>query len=289
MNLLREVRNIGFILGAIAVLFMLSSTVVWADTFRIALTQASSGATKKYRPLEIYLKGQGVDVQFVAARDYPHAAKLFAAGKADAMFCGSGVAGTMIIKGLAKPVLRPVSEAGYSTYWAVIVAPKEVAKFDGTASFFTGKKVLAARLASSGEVFYRSIPGINSVGSTYLPAANHGAAIDALAKGVGDAAVVKVWVWESMKDKYPQLQMVGQDRGENPDGTLIMANTADKDVMEKVTRAIFAVNDDFGPTAEAVREGMDIRFFTKTTEADFEHTLGLLKRAGVDKDFNFAF
>lgn len=289
MNGLKGMKKIGLILGVIAVLCMLGSSVAWADTFRIALTQAKSGAAKKYRPLEAYLKGKGIDVQFVAAKDYPDAARMFAAGKADAMFCGSGVAGTMIIKELATPLLRPVSKAGHSTYWAVVVAPKGAEKFDGTADFFKGKKVLASRLASSGEFFYRSVPGIKDAGSKYLPAANHGAAIDALAKGAGDAAVVKVWVWESMKEKYPQLAMVGQDRGENPDGTLIIANTADKAIVEKVSSAIFGINDDYSAAAEAVREGMKLRFFTKTTGADFEHTLALLKRAGVSKSFNFSF
>jgi len=286
---LKGTRKIGLVFGIIAVLCMLGSSVAWADTFRIALTQASSGAAKKYRPLEAYLKGKGIDVKFVAAKDYPDAAKKFSAGEADAMFCGSGVAGTMIIKELATPLLRPVSKAGHSTYWAVVIAPKGAAKFDGTAEFFKGKKVLASRLASSGEFFYRSIPGIKDVGSQYLPAANHGAAIDALAKGAADAAVVKVWVWESVQEKYPQLQMVGQDRGENPDGTLIIAKTADKEVVKKVSSVLFGSNDDFSAEAEAVREGMKMRFFTKTTEADFEHTLALLKSAGVNKSFNFSF
>lgn len=285
----KGMRKVGLVMAAVAVLLMLGSTAALADTFRIALTQASSGAAKKYRPLEAYLKGKGIDVRFVAAKDYPDAAKMFADGKVDGMFCGSGVAGTMLIKELATPMLRPVSQAGHSTYWAVVVAPKGSASFNGTSEFFKGKKVLASRLASSGEFYYRSIPGIESVGSTYLPAANHGAAIDALAKGAADIAIVKVWVWESMKEKYPQLALVGQDRGENPDGTLIIANKADKELVEKVRSTIFGINDDFSAEAEAVREGMKMRFFTKTTEMDFEHTIGLLKRAGVDKSFNFSF
>ena len=289
MQRIKGLRKIGSIVGFVAILLMVMSTVSWAETFRIALTQASSGAAKKYRPLEAYLKDQGIDVKFVAAKDYPDAAKMFAAGEADAMFCGSGVAGTMIIKELATPLLRPVSKAGHSTYWAVVVAPEGAEKFNGTADFFNDKKVLAARLASSGEFYYRSVPGIKDVNSTYLPAANHGAAIDALSKGAADAAVVKVWVWESMKEKYPQLTMVGQDRGENPDGTLIISNKADKALVEKVSSAIFGINDDYSAEAEAVREAMSMRFFTKTTEEDFEHTLALLKRAGVNKSFNFAF
>jgi ABC-type phosphate/phosphonate transport system substrate-binding protein len=285
----KGMRRVGPVLAAIAVLLMLGSTAAWADTFRIALTQASSGAAKKYRPLEAYLKSKGIDVRFVAARDYPDAARMFAEGQVEGMFCGSGVAGSMIIKELATPLLRPVSQAGHSTYWAVVIAPRGTAAFDGSGEFFRGKKVLAARLASSGEIFYRAVPGIGDVDSTYLPAANHGAAIDALAKGAADLAIVKVWVWEAMKEKYPQLELVGQDRGENPDGTLIIANQADSALVAKVGSAIFGINEDSSAAAEAVRDAMKLRVFTKTTVKDFEHTLGLLQRAGVDKSFNFTF
>ena len=62
-----------------------------------------------------------------------------------------------------------------------------------------------------------------------------------------------------------------------------------KEVVKKVSSVLFGINDDFSAEAEAVREGMKMRFFTKTTEADFEHTLALLKSAGVNKSFNFSF
>jgi len=259
-----------------------------SETFRIAITQAKMGAARKYRPLESYMKDKGIDVQFVAAKDYPAAARMFDEGDVDAMFCGSGVAGSMIIKDLAYPLLRPKSKAGHSTYWAVVIAPKGNEKFDGNAEYFKGKKVLASPLASSGEFYYRSIPDIEGQGQL-LYASSHGSAVDALAKGAADAAVVKNWVWESMKDQYPQLELVGQDRGENPDGTLIVAKKADKDLVEKVGSVLFGINEDQSPAADAVREKMDMTVFIETTKEDFQHTLSLLREAGVDEGFNFRF
>ena len=52
------------------------------------------------------------------------------------MFSGSGIAGCMIIKDLAYPVVRPVSNGGWSTYWAVVLAPKGSPRFTQDAAYF---------------------------------------------------------------------------------------------------------------------------------------------------------
>jgi hypothetical protein len=39
----------------------------------------------------------------------------------------------------------------------------------------------------------------------------------------------------------------------------------------------------------SVRDQMDIKGSIKTTDADFQHTFELLKKAGADQSFNFAF
>ncbi len=279
-------RFINFFMTALgAALFLagpgLDQASAAGDVFRIAITQAKSGAAQKYRPLETYLKGKGIAVQFVAARDNNDAVQLFSTGKVDAMFGGSGVGATLIMKDLVEPALRPLGKNGNSTYWAVVVAPKGSPAFDGKASYFAGKKALAAPLASSGEYFFRSLPGIDAVGATLLPAANHGAAIDALSKGAADVALVKNWVWEEMKGQYPQLEKVGEDRGQNPDGTLVFAKRADKAQAEKVKGALMGMNQDRSPAAEEVREAMGMKEFIPTTGKDFEHTIGLLSRSGV--------
>ena len=89
-----------------------------ADQFKIAIMQDERGAAAKYRQLETYLKNKGIEFSFVGATNYPAAANMFASGEVDAMFSGSGIAGTFIIKDLATPLLRPVSKEGVSTYHA---------------------------------------------------------------------------------------------------------------------------------------------------------------------------
>ena len=153
---------------------------------------------------------------FVAAKTYPQAAKMFEKGKVDGMFSGSGIAGCMIIKGLAYPVVRPISMAGWSTYWAVVLAPTGSARFTQNAEYFNNKRVIFCGLASSGEFFYRAIKGDKEINAKTLKASSHGAAIDALDRGVADIAIVKNRVWDSVKGKYDGIARVGEDPGENP-------------------------------------------------------------------------
>jgi ABC-type phosphate/phosphonate transport system substrate-binding protein len=196
----------------------------------------------------------------------------------------------MIIKDLAVPLVRPVDKDGNSTYWAVVIAPKGSPNFTGSIDYFKGKKVLLTALASSGEFYFHSLPGAAQSNATLLKAASHGAAIDALDhKGQADVAIVKNRVWDKVKDKYPNLMLVGQDKGENPDNTLIVSKKVSSELAEKVSGVLLAVNDDASPLALAVKSSMEIQGFLKTTPKDFEHTLLLLKKAGVTKSFNFAY
>jgi len=260
-----------------------------AEQFKIAIMQDQAGAAAKYKPLLDYLTKKGVQASFVSAADYPAAAKLFAAGQVDAMFSGSGIAGTMIIKDLAVPEVRPVDKDGFSTYWAVVVAPKGTAKFTGKADYFNGKKVITTGLASAGEFFFRSLPGAAMSSATVIKSPSHGTALAALDQKQADFAIVKNHVWDKNKDKYPNLAEVGFDKGENPDGTLIVSKKADPKAVAKVTAALLAVKDDPSPDASAVKASLEIRGYVTTTQKDFAHTLALLKNAGVNKEFNFAF
>ncbi len=259
------------------------------DQLKIAIMQDSAGDAQKYAPLVEYLKTKGIEVTFVGTSTYPEAAKKFASGEVDAMFSGSGVAGIMIIKDVAVPVVRPVDQAGLSTYWAVVVAPKGAPKFTGTADYFKGKKVIFCALASSGEVYYHTLPNIEHVNATIMKAGSHGAAIETLSRGMADVAIVKNRVWDKMKANFAGLELVGQDTDENPDGTLIISKKTSHALVEKVSAALLAVKDSTSPEAKAVRDGLKINGYVKTTKEDFKHTLSLLKEAGVDKTFAFAF
>lgn len=260
-----------------------------ASQFRIAIMQDERGAAGKFRPLENYLKSKGIDFSFVAAMDYPAAAKMFASGEVDAMFSGSSVAGIFILKDLALPLVRPLAKEGTSTYHAVIIAHAGSPKFTGRGDYFIGKRVIFTALASSGEVFYHAVAGSKSAKATLLKAASHGAAIDALSAGSADVAIVKDHVWEKDRARYPNLTMVGYDEEENPDGTLIVSKRADAKVVAKVSAALLEIRDDASAPAKAVRSELGIKGYIKTTPADFKHTMELLKRAGVNKSFNFSF
>ena len=267
-----------------AMLGLLLPGIANAEMFRIAIMQDQGGIAQKYKPLMDYLAAKGIEANLISAKDYKSAAEMFSHGAVDAMFSGSGVAGAMIIKELATPLVRPVSKDGYSTYWAVVIAPKGSPKFSGSIDYFNGKKVLLTALASSGEFYFRSLAGSAQSNATLLKAASHGAAIDALNhKGQADFAIVKNRVWDKVKDKYPDLMLVGEDKGENPDNTLILSKKVSAAISGQVSAALLGLKDDVSPQAQAVKTSMDIQGFQKTTLKDFEHTLSLLKKAGVTK------
>ena len=118
-------------------------------------------------------------------------------------------------------------------------------------------------------------------------AASHGAAIDALNRGQADIAVVKNRVWAKEMSKYPDLESVGGDQGENPDNTLIVSNKFSQETAKKLSAALLSIKADSSAEADAVKKSLQIREYITTTEKDFSSTLSLLKKAGVDKNFNF--
>ncbi len=259
------------------------------NEFRVVIMQAQKGAAQKYRPLEDYLRQQGINIRFIGARSYQAAARLFSEGQADGMFSGSGVAAVMLLKNLATPAVRPVDRHGHSSYWAVVLAPKGAAKFSGSAGYFQGQRVICCALASSGEFYLRSLTGASASQVNQVKAPSHGAAIAGLAAGAADFAIVKNRVWDQLKGEYPQLVKVGEDQGENPNGTLIVANRADPQLVKKLTDILLKLQDDPSEAAEKVRREMAIKQYRPTSMKDFSHTLALLKKAGVDASFNFSF
>ncbi len=258
-----------------------------AEQFRIAIMQDQSGVAEKFKPLLTYLSKKGVDATFVSTQDYRSAAGMFVVGSADAMFSGSGVAGFMILKDIAVPAVRPVDKNGHSTYWAVVIARKGTPKFTGAADYFSGKKVIFTSLASSGDFYFHSLPGIEKVKATEIKAASHGAALDALEKGEADIAIVKNRVWDATKDKYPNLTLVGEDKGQNPDGTLIVSKKIPPALETRIADALLALKGDTSAEAAAAKQSLGIQGYIRTTLKDFDHTLSLIKKAGADKALSF--
>jgi ABC-type phosphate/phosphonate transport system substrate-binding protein len=277
----------------VLVILMLAVSVMTSvqafGEFRIVIMQDQKGAAEKYRPLLEFLKQKGIDASFVAARTYTHAADLFSSGLADGMFSGSGIAGCMMIKQLAYPVLRPVNIDGWSTYWAVVIGFEGSNRFTQDAAYFDNKKVIFSSLASAGEFYFRSLENSVNTTATLLKAASHGTALDALSRHAADFAIIKNRVWDKVSQNYPGLTRVGEDPGENPDGTLIVSEKMDKAVVESLRSALLALEGDSSDSALSVKQKLEIIGFIDTTIKDFKFTLRLLKKAGVDNAFNFRF
>lgn len=263
-----------------------AGTLIAAE-IKIGIMQAQAGDARKYKPLLDYLSSKGLPATFVTASTYPAAADMFAKGQVDAMFSGSGVAGAMLIKQVAGPLVRPVNQDGTSTYSAVVVVKKGGGKFTGSPDDFAGKRVIFTSLASSGEFFYRSLGA--SKAREVMQAASHGAALDALSRGQADVAIVKNRVWDKDRSKYPDLEQIGKDRTENPDNTLIVSKKLAGGNAAKLSAILLGLEHDSSGEAKAVKESMKIVKFIKTTPADFKGTLALLKKAGVTESFGFKY
>ncbi len=276
-----------FVLIALLIFYGEAGAAAEEQVFRIAIMQPQKGSAQIFRPLEDYLEVRGVSIKFIGAANYLAAANMFADGTVDGMFSGSAVAGCLFIKKLAYPVLRPVDANGQSTYRAVIIAPRGAPPYTGEAGYFRGKRVIACALASAGDFFFRSIPGIDSVEATLLTVPSHGAALAGISKGAAELAIVKNLVWDSLQAHHPDLQQVGNDPGVNPNGTLIVSRKADPKMVDRLTAVLLALGSDSSPQATAVRKKMGIQRYIVTSLEDFEHTFGLLNSAGVTESFSF--
>jgi hypothetical protein len=100
---------------------------------------------------------------------------------------------------------------------------------------------------------------------------------------------VKNRIWDKNKDKYPNLVKIGEDKGENPDNTLIVSKKVDKGSVSKVKSVLLGLKEDASVEATAAKDSLEITGYIKTTMKDFGHTISLLKAAGVTKEFNFTY
>lgn len=275
----------------VIVMVLLGSISICSAAFgadlKIGIMQAQAGDARKYQPLLDYLAKKGLSASFVTANNYPAAADMLSKGQVEAMFSGSGIAGTMIIKELAEPLVRPVNQDGTSTYSAVVITKKGGTKFTASSDYFAGKRVIFTALASSGEFYFRSLGA--SKAKELMLASSHGAALDALSRGQADVAIVKNRVWDKEKGKYTDLEQVGKDTGDNPDNTLVVSKKLSKATADKLSAILLGLGGDSTPEAKNVMESMKISKFIKTSSADFKQTLALLKKAGVNKAFNFKY
>ena len=257
-----------------------------AAPIKIIVMQDKAGDVDEYAPLVEYLKGHGVEAELVSASDYNMAAAMFASGKADAMFSGSGVAGTLIIKDLAKPLVRPVADGGWSTDWAVVVARKGAPPYSGDPEYFRNKRVVYCGLASSGEFYYRSVT-LNVPYAATRKAKSHFAALALLAMDGADVAIVKNRVWDNAKASMLNLMLVGGDTGENPNGTLMVSVALPDSKAAELKSILLDLGSDESTAAKNLKFSLGVSSYIETTPGDFKHTLKLLKKAGVTESFRF--
>ena len=282
-------------LFCLALILATASVALAADTLHFVIMSSEDPKKEgpKYAALAEYLKAgsPGIgDIQLRVAKDYTEAAKLFQGGEVDGMFSGSFVAGIFIKKEVAKPIARPVLASGATTYKAVIIAKEGTKPFAGIGDF-RGKKVAYTLLASSGEAFVRGLlPAGEKPENVYtpVPAASHLIAINAVQSGAADYAVVKNMVWDPAK--FPGLALVGEDKGENPNNTLIMSNAAAGKHGEDIKRLLLKLEADTGAQAAEVKKLFGIKAFIPTTSADFSHTFEIFEKANINaKTFDFKF
>ncbi len=282
---------------AACVLTMLSmSSRAWSGDTLNLIVMAAQDPKKEgamYDTLAQYLavSSARIDkVNFRVAKNYPEAVQLFQSGSADGIFAGSFVAAILIKKGLVKPVARPVTPAGGSTYRALVVAKEGTKAFKGLDDW-KGKKVAYSALASSGEVYARTLlpPGdAPDKHFVQIIAPSHQAALNAVQAGQADYAVVKNTIWDPAK--YPGLAVVGGDDEENPDRTLVLGNAAHATYGEELKSILVKLGKDNGEKAAAVKNAFGCSGFISTVEKDFLHTFCIIDKAHINPaTFNFSF
>ncbi|OHD18799.1 MAG: hypothetical protein A2086_03235 [Spirochaetes bacterium GWD1_27_9] len=260
--------------------------------FVIMASQDPKIEMPKYLALSNFLKNNIKEIETIdlqVANDYKHAVELFKNGKADGIISGSFVAAILIKKGLAFPVARPIDNKGNSTYRALIIAKKGTKKFNDIEDF-RGKKIAYTSLASSGEIFVRSLLKGKPIENFYTPVIvkKHQIALNAVSSGEADFAVVKNLIWE--QDKYQDLIIIGEDFEENPNDTIILTEKIYKKYGDEILTSLLLLEKDNSVLAKDLKEKMGIKGYLKTTIENFSHTYLIIKNAKIiPKDFDFKF
>ena len=100
--------------------------------------------------------------------------------------------------------IKVAPQVGYRS----VLITKKGGSYDGVNSV-KGKRVTYVKEASSGEAFARKLFGgkkpSDVAGTKYIPSKSHGIGIKQVQAGRADFAFVKNLVWESVKDRYPNL------------------------------------------------------------------------------------
>jgi len=221
----------------------------------------------------------------IISQSYRDTGQKFASGQANAFYGGSFLSYILCARNLAIPIARGEDIYGINSYHSVLISQRGT-PYTGAASV-KGKRITYVKEASAGEMYARKLLGgedPSSVDQTrYIPSKSHELAIQYLRVGRADFAFVKNLVWEKNRWRYPDLVVVDEDNGENPNNVFLVSPAIYALYGEALKQILLNLHTDPDPRAQQLLSYLNLKKFIPTTYPEsFSHTAQLVKDAGVD-------
>jgi len=231
-------------------------------------------------------KLEGIDhVHPIIPRSYQYTGEKFESGQVNAFLGGSFLSYILCVRELAVPLVLGEQPDGASTYHSVLLTRRNT-PYNGIESV-KDRRVTYVTEASSGEFYARKFfsgKAPTSIGdTTYIPSKSHELSVRYLQVGRADFAFVKNLVWEEIKERYPDLQVVDEDDGENPNNIFLVSKAVYATHGEDLKRVLTELHTDPDPMAQQVLTTLNLRrFIAADFPGIFDHTAQLVKDAGID-------
>jgi ABC-type phosphate/phosphonate transport system substrate-binding protein len=228
----------------------------------------------------------------VISKSYHETGKQFESGKANAFYGGSFLGYILCARGLAVPIARGEDLMGTSNYHSVMISRRNT-PFNDVESL-KGKRISYVTESSSGEIYARKLFNGKDPATmddiSYVPSKSHELAIRYLRVGRADFALVKNLVWKELQGSYPDLQIVAEDSGENPNDLLLVSTAVYAEYGEALKKVILNIHSDPDPLAKQLLAQLNLKKFIVTTYPEsFNHTAQLVRDAGIDANtYQFA-
>ncbi|MCW8826240.1 MAG: phosphate/phosphite/phosphonate ABC transporter substrate-binding protein [Gammaproteobacteria bacterium] len=221
----------------------------------------------------------------IVPRSYRYTGEKFESGQVNAFIGGSFLSYILCARDLAVPIARGESLDGTSSYHSVLLSRRNT-PYNGVSSV-KGKRITYVTEASSGEFYARKLFGGKEPttvdGTTYIPSKSHELAIRFLRVGRADFAFVKNLVWEEIKEQYPELHMVDQDDGENPNNVFLVSKRVYNEYGDELQKLVLDLHNDPDPMAQHLMKVLNLKRFVATEyPQNFNHTAQLVEDAGID-------
>lgn len=302
-----RIRKALIILSAALLFASIALTVQGEENeiLRVSI-RARPGEAEKFAPLAEYLKSHGLTVEFFGMPNDAASVHKIQSGEVDVMFAGSTLSTIMIMKDIAYPVARPLNKKGENGYHAIIVTmDPDMPEYDGTAGYFAGKRVVAAKNRTAGELYLVAL--VNADPSVKIKdrpskfeknpdakeielvnAKDHGSALSALKSDAADVAILNNQEFSLLASKYPGCRVVGEDSANNyPSDTVMASKKADPKLIERLKKALLALRDDNSPQAKILKDSKNVDQYAEATGDNFKSTMNLLDKLEIGKDFEY--